>query len=201
MADTVGARYEVVSFGAEYLSQLRDGNPETNNQFAQFFGDLIVRYLRSRVRSAEAIEDIRQETLLRVLTALRSSERAIRRPERLIAYVLAVCNNVRREYCRSARRYCLQSDEHFSMAATGPDPEAILLAEELAGSVRKVLERIPAKERQALAMVFIEERERTDICGQLSVTDPYFRVALHRAKMQFRRRYRNHGRRREAVAA
>jgi RNA polymerase sigma-70 factor (ECF subfamily) len=174
---------------AEYVRQLHNRVSEVENHFAQFFGALIVRQLRGRIRSAELIEDIRQETLLRVLIAIRASEQKLKSPDRLFAYVAGVCNNVRRELTRAEFRHVTCEDDHSGIPDARPSVEKEIALEELQGGVRRTLRCIPKKDHRALSMVFLEERPRTDVCEQLGVDAACFRVILHRAKSRFRQRY------------
>jgi RNA polymerase sigma-70 factor (ECF subfamily) len=77
----------------KYVDRLRNRDPETEAHFTRYFGDLLRIKLRARLRSAQLIDDLRQETFLRVLTALRKSD-GIEHPERLGAFVNAVCDNL-----------------------------------------------------------------------------------------------------------
>ena len=174
---------------ADYLLQLHHRVNEVEAHFAQFFGSLIVRDLRRRIRSPELIEDIRQETLLRVLVAVRTSERKLKNPERFVAYVMGVCNNVRRELTRAESRHIYSCDDYSWLPDGRPSVETEIALKQLQSGVRRALRRIPEKGHNALSMVCLEERPRLDVCEQLGVDDSYLRVMLHRAKSQFRRRY------------
>jgi RNA polymerase sigma-70 factor (ECF subfamily) len=52
-----------------------------------------------------------------------------------------------------------------------------------------VLEKLPERDRIILRAVFLEEREKDDICREIGVTRDYIRVLLHRAKQSFREVY------------
>jgi len=58
--------------------------------------------LRSKLDSPDAIEDVKQESFVRVLTLITSGK--VRQPDRLGACVNSVCNNVLREYYRGSGR-------------------------------------------------------------------------------------------------
>ena len=59
------------TFDDDYLRRLRDGDSQVEQHFASYFGELILLKLRRRVRTRQLMEDIRQETLCRVLRAAR----------------------------------------------------------------------------------------------------------------------------------
>ena len=80
-------------FDDSYLERLRAGDFRTQEHFVAYFSELIQIKLRSRLQSPQDIEDVRQETFVRVLTALRN-EGGIRQADRLGPYVNSTCNNV-----------------------------------------------------------------------------------------------------------
>ncbi len=87
-------------FNQDYLARLREGDSETERHFVAHFSNAIRLSLRYRLRSWQLIDDIRQETFLRVLNFLRS-DRPMDHPERLGAYVHSVCMNVMMELLRA----------------------------------------------------------------------------------------------------
>jgi len=175
-------------FDELYLDRLARGDRETEEHFSNYFGRLILIKLRRRVRSAQVIEDVRQETFLRVLRILRS-EAGIRRAEGLGALVNSVCNNVLLETWRSQKRHPSVPETGWDPADRGANPERALLTAEQRGAVRAVIDEMPEQDRQLLAAVFLEEQDREVVCARLGVGRDYLRVLLHRAKRQFRMRY------------
>ena len=117
------------TFDAAYVKKLQDGDPWTEAHFVSYFSELIHLKLRSRLKSHDAIEDVRQETFIRVLSALRN-EGGIRQPERLGAYVNSVCNNVLLEHYRSGSRND-PMDEETESTFTSPEPNALSVCREL----------------------------------------------------------------------
>src|SRR5258708_2782014 len=95
-----GAHLQFTAFDASYLERLQGGDLRTEQHFAAYFGELIALKLRSRLNSKEAIEDVRQETFVRVLALVRAKD-GIRQPERLGALVNSVCNHVLLEHYRA----------------------------------------------------------------------------------------------------
>jgi RNA polymerase sigma-70 factor, ECF subfamily len=171
----------------EYAYHYDPSCGDVEEQVAQHCERLIARWLRSRVRSPELIEDIRQETLLRVLVTLR--EQKLNNPARLSAFVIGICKNVRREFTRHDRRYMFSDEAYAGVPDSTQGPEAVLMSKERKARIQRTLAHIPRKDSSALAMVFLDERSRTDVCGQLGLNEAYFRVLLYRAKLQFRKRY------------
>ena len=88
------------SFTSDYLERLKQGDPVVGEHFSTYFRELIYLKCRWRVSSTELLEDIQQETLLRVLGAVERD--TVQHPERFGAFVNSVCNNVAMELIRKA---------------------------------------------------------------------------------------------------
>jgi RNA polymerase sigma-70 factor (ECF subfamily) len=144
--------------------------------------------LRSRLRSAALVEDARQETFVRVLTALKRKS-SLASPERLGAFVNAVCNNVLLETYRSTGRAVPLDDEAIEPEAGEPSAEWRMLKSEERDQVRDAIAALPQKDRELIRWLFVEDRAKDDICRELGVDRDYLRVLFHRARQRFRERY------------
>jgi RNA polymerase sigma-70 factor, ECF subfamily len=176
------------AFDDAYLQRLRNRDFQTEQHFVAYFTKLILIKLRSRMLAPQAIEDIRQETFVRVLKAL-SSQGGIQSGERLGSYVNSVCNNVSLEYYRSSRRTEQVDDKLPELPDKAIDLDGLLASKEARERVHQVLQRLPEKDSRLLRALFLEEREKDDICRDFGVDREYLRVLLHRAKQSFRTLY------------
>jgi RNA polymerase sigma-70 factor (ECF subfamily) len=178
------------SFDQHYLEQLRSGDFRTQEHFVAYFTELIRLKLGKRLHSHSEVEDARQETFARVLTALRRED-GIREPERLGAFVNSVCNNVLLEYYRSASQEAPSDDEEAE--SNIPDPAAsavdVIAYREMQRNVGEILDELPEKERRLIRDVFLEERDKDEVCREYGVDRDYLRVLLHRAKKSFKSLY------------
>ncbi len=172
-------------FNGEYVRRLTEGDGDTERHFVAYFSELLLIKLRRTLRSPQAIEDVRQETFLRVFSVLRNRG-GIDHPEKLGAFVHGVCTNVLAEYYRSFSRHAVASGHAFDAAGPEPDPETGFVNEERKRSVRQILDAMPLKDQQILRLVFLEEIEKDEVCRLYSVNRDYLRVLLHRAKNRFR---------------
>src|SRR5499427_2690240 len=98
-----GVSLDLFPFDKLYVDRLRDGDASTEQHFASYFGQILNIMLRARYLSPERVDDVRQETLARVIATLRR-QGGIRQPERFGAFVNSVCKNVLRENSRSYHR-------------------------------------------------------------------------------------------------
>jgi RNA polymerase sigma-70 factor (ECF subfamily) len=174
-------------FDDAFIDRLRLGDAATEREFASYFSELIRIKVRSRLRDSALVEDVTQETFLRVLRVLRSPE-GLRNAGCLGAFVNSVCNNVLHEALRTKVRHRTPTEDerHLIPDETTPGPEDRVLAEERREIVRSVLDRLSTRDRAVLQAVFLEEKQKDEVCAQLGVGRDYLRVLLHRAKSQFR---------------
>jgi RNA polymerase sigma-70 factor (ECF subfamily) len=177
------------SFDASYVESLCAGDFATQDHFVRYFTELLHLKLRSRLRSPQAIEDVRQETFARVFASLRKGG-TLRQPDRLGAFVNTVCNNVLFEHYRSTSRSDSLDDEgQPELPATGMDALGHVTAQQLKTKVREILLDIPPRDRDLLNAVFLEERDRDEVCREFGVDREYLRVLLFRAKQEFKTEY------------
>jgi RNA polymerase sigma-70 factor (ECF subfamily) len=174
------------AFDSAYISRLVAEDPSTERHFTSYFGDLLALKLRGRLSSAAAIEDAKQETFVRVLSALKQRG-GLERPETLGAFVNSVCNNVLFEIYRAEKRTVPVDDNAPEPADDKAlDAESRVMREETRERVRRALKALPAKEQELLRWLFLEERDKDDICRQLQIDRGYLRVLLFRAKLRLR---------------
>ena len=175
---------ERYSFDGEYVRLLKGGDPATQHHFIRYFGDHLSIKLRGRLRSPHLLEEVRQETFLRIFTILKRD--GLDHPERLGSFVNSVCNNVLFEMFRAEARNPNLPEDTPEPVDSRPGPESRLAASQQKAMVHDVLTELPAKDRELIRQVFLEERNKDDVCRDFKVDREYLRVLLHRAKGRFR---------------
>jgi RNA polymerase sigma-70 factor, ECF subfamily len=174
------------SFDAGYVENLCQGDPRTQEHFVGYFSALLKVKLRSRLQSRQVMEDVCQETFARVFAVLRK-DGGLRDPERLGAFVNSVCNHVLLETYRSSSRVeSLDAEGRPEPPAAGPDALAVVVARQSKEKVREILLGMAPRDRFLLKAVFLEQRDRDEVCREFGVGREYLRVLLHRAKEQFK---------------
>jgi RNA polymerase sigma-70 factor, ECF subfamily len=187
------SRLEFFAFDASYIERLRSGDAQIEGHFVNYFSELIRLKLRSRLNSREAIEDVRQETFMRVLALLRG-EGGLRHPDRLGPFVNSVCNHVLQEHYRSKKRIEATLDDETEATVVGREPSALSLleAKDTERVVRQILNSLSERDRRLLQSVLLEERDKDEICAEFGISREYLRVLIHRAKQSFKSFYVNH---------
>jgi RNA polymerase sigma-70 factor (ECF subfamily) len=187
---------ELHAFTADYLTALRSGDQATEQHFVAYFSQLLIIKLRARRCSPPEIDEIRQETFVRVLSALRG-QNTLRDATRFGAYVNSVCNHVFLERLRADRRTQTVELDGAGGADQTPaeviDLESMLVTEQASRRVREVLAGMAGRDQQLLRAIFFDETPKDELCRQFGVDRDYLRVLLHRAKQHFRERYTGNG--------
>jgi RNA polymerase sigma-70 factor (ECF subfamily) len=183
---------QFIEFDAPYLEKLKSGDARTEEHFVNYFSELIRLKLRSRLNSREAIEDVRQETFVRVLTVLRS-EKGLRQADRLGAFVNSVCNNVLLEHYHSKKKSesALEDEPEAAFVDREPDALSQLESRDTQRIVRRILDELTDRDRSLLHSVLLEGRDKDEVCAELGISRDYLRVLVHRAKQSFKVFYVN----------
>src|SRR5579863_4888697 len=162
-------------FDAEYLRELRNGSSKTLEHFVDYFSAALARKFRKYRVSPASIDDICQETLVRVLASLKG-EQGPQRPASLGAFVISVGINVYREFCRGVNRAAEASCSEDRFYDKSLDPECRVLNGEVREQIRQTLDRLSPIDRQILTMALAEDHPRQDICRALNVKPEYLPV-------------------------
>jgi RNA polymerase sigma-70 factor, ECF subfamily len=180
------------AFDKAYVERLRNGDPATEHHFFVYFEKLLNIKLRSRNISPDRIEDLKQETFIRVIAAVRK-EGLVRQPERFGAFVNSICNNVLLEHYRSLGKNQQMEETNQEIPDEVLDLEGMMVSKQFSERVRKILSALPARDRDLLRAVFLEERDKDTVCREIGVDRNYLRVLLHRAKDKFKAVYEKEG--------
>jgi RNA polymerase sigma-70 factor (ECF subfamily) len=169
----------------ELVESIRRGEQgaeaELYRRFAPRVYYLAVRNLRSR----EDAEDVRAETFLRVIQAIRDGR--FRNPPALAGFILGSTHNVVREVLRRRSRgeRPLADDEDAEPAAPEPpppDPIAIRTLEHVAS-------RLKPREREFLKMYYYDELPADEIARRLGIREERVRLVKSRVLKSFREMY------------
>ncbi|MFL6448536.1 MAG: RNA polymerase sigma factor [Bryobacteraceae bacterium] len=141
--------------------------------------------MRGQLKSRDLAEDIRQETLVRVLEAV-YTKKDLKHPERFGAFVNSVCNNVLLEHWRR-KKTAGETLELTEQIDGGRNPESSAQIAQDASDLRRVLQKLHKRDRDLLRMIYWEERDRHEISRSTQTSVDHVRVMLHRAKRALRR--------------
>jgi RNA polymerase sigma-70 factor (ECF subfamily) len=179
-------------FDDTYLENLRKGDLRTEEHFVHYFSELIHLKLRSRLNSKDAVEDVRQETFARIFVLLRGKE-GVRNASALGALVNSICNHVLLEYYRfHSKSDAMEDASEMDIQAENTDVLDAMVSKDTQKTVRQILEKLSERDRQLLKRIFLEDRDKDEVCQEFGVDREYLRVLLHRAKLSFKSFYVKH---------
>jgi RNA polymerase sigma-70 factor, ECF subfamily len=175
-------------FDDDYVRRLREGDRVIEDHYSGYFKPLLTAALHRRGMSFVDIEDVIQDTHLRVLNQLRNG-RGIRDSHAFGGLVYTTCIHVAQEFERK-RRKTTELDEN----RPSPDPDALrgLLRKEVETRVRRALQELARenpRDARILHDLYFRERTKDQICENHGVDRDYLRVLLHRALKKFREEY------------
>lgn len=176
------------AFDKVYLDKLRIGDLATQHHFASYFGRFLrIRY-RSRRLPQDLIDDLVQDTLLRVMIKVRDG--AVRQPECFGAFVNSISNHVLLEHFRYSSKNQQAEVGPLDVPDKVLDLDGLLVTEETAENVHRVLGQLPERDRRILRRLFFDETDKDAICDEFGVNRDYLRVLVLRAKDKFRVLYK-----------
>ena len=175
------------AFDKAYVERLREGDPATERHFAAYFGKFLRIRLRARRLAPDEIDDVVQETLLRVMNTV--NQGGVRQPECFGSFVNSICNNILLEHYRFHAKNQPVDNGHTEIQDKVLDLEGLLVSQETAKHVRRILDELPKRDRNILRSMFFDEKEKDAICQEFGVERDYLRVLVHRAKDKFRALY------------
>jgi RNA polymerase sigma-70 factor (ECF subfamily) len=168
------------TFDDLYLRRLKEHDRETGEHFVEYFSPLLLAKLGSQLPPQD-VEDARQDVLLRTLAKLDD----LRESCKLGAFVLGICKNVVLErYGKVSRTEPLE--EWHGLIVGDWNIEEEFLRKEAAATVRQILSEMrKTREAKILRAIFLDEKDRAEVCRELELSPENLRVVLHRALKSF----------------
>jgi RNA polymerase sigma factor (sigma-70 family) len=167
----------------ELLANIQDGQTASEAALYERYSAKTYYLALRESKSPHDAEDVRAETFLRVIQAIRRNQ--IRSADALPAFILGVTRNVLRElYARrnQAGDVVELSPDHLS----SPSHERVLLDSEVRVAVQKTIDRLKPRERAVLRMHFYEELPTEEIARRAAIAPERVRLVKSRALKHFR---------------
>jgi RNA polymerase sigma-70 factor (ECF subfamily) len=168
------------TFDDDYVRRLREGDRDAVEHYYRYFNHFLRLKLGGRVPAGD-IDDIIGEVHFRVFRFLLSGK-PIHDSSRFGAFVFRFNDNIVSER-RRASHLTVEPDDTLPADV---DVLRDLLRDETKSRVRRTLDSLPERDAKILTAVFLDERDRDDICQELGVDREYLRVLIYRAIEKFR---------------
>ena len=167
----------------ELVTSIQNGHSEAETALYEKYSAKVYYLALRESKSPPDAEDVRAETFLRVIQAVRGNQ--VRSPEALPAFILGVTRNVLRELYARRR----QAGDDISSAAANlitSSHEHLLVDHEVRLAIEKTIQRLKMRERAILRMCFYEELPTEEIAKRMSIAPERVRLVKSRALKHFR---------------
>ena len=168
----------------DLVSSVERGDTLAEGALYERYSDRLYFLALSELHSREDAEDVRAETFIRVLQALRHGK--LRKPESLPSFMVGTALNVIREWRRQRFGTELLSEAEPSGDAS---PEKVFLDQEVSRSIEEVAKQMKPREREFLRMYYYEELPNNEIARVLGIKEERLRLIKSRALKRFRETY------------
>ena len=168
----------------DIVQRLASGDPAARNRLATHYAGILraVAHTRAPGRSRHFLEDVVNETLVRVLAAVQGDQ--IRDRAHFASFCIGVCERVVRELGRKEGQFPPDGDRGAEGRA--PDnPEAEAARNQALAAAEEALASLPGRDRAVFEQVLLREEDKDQVCRQYGISRPHLRVLLHRARERF----------------
>lgn len=170
----------------DLVANVRQGDPTAEASLYEKYAARVYFLALSELHSRTDAEDIRAETFLRVIQALRQDQ--LRSPASLPSFIVGIALNVIREHLR--HRYKTEQLDADELRLPGAySPEAAFLDSETSQAIRSVAAKLKPRERDFLRMYYYDELPKEEISRSLGIKEERLRLIKSRALKSFREMY------------
>src|SRR5262245_45446052 len=167
---------------AGLVEGIQNGQPESEAALYEAFSRKVFYVALRGTKSTQDADDVRAETFLRVLQAIRAKQ--LRSAASLPSFILGVTRNVLNELYAHRRHGTDVSPEDADLSA--PSHERFFLDREVERSVRETLESLKPRDRAVLRMCFYDELPTDEIARRAGIAPDRVRLVKSRALKRFR---------------
>ena len=171
---------------SDLVSSVEQGDKVAEGALYQKYSDRLYFLALSELHSREDAEDVRAETFIRVLLALRQGK--LRKPESLASFIVGIALNVIRESRRQRVGTESLADNELELADDA-SPEEAFLDQEVSRSLAEMAKHLKPREREFLRMYYYEELPMNEIARVLGVKEERLRLIKSRTLKSFRKIY------------
>ena len=171
----------------ELVIRIRQGDSAAETALYEKYSARVYFTALSETHSKDDAEDIRAETFLRVIQALRQDK--LRVADSLPSFIVGFTLNVIREFVRQKYRADSLEDYEYDIASDGSLDTAFLDAE-TSRALEEAARQLKPREQQFLRMYYYEELPKEEIARRLGIKEDRLRLIKSRALQSFREIYK-----------
>lgn len=171
----------------ELVVRIRQGDAEAEALLYEKFSSRVYFTALSETHSKDDAEDIKAETFLRVILALRQDK--LRSADSLPSFIVGFTLNVIREHIRQKYRADSLEDYEYDVASE-ISLESVFLDAETSRALEQAARQLKPREQQFLRMYYYDELPKEEIARRLGINEERVRLIKSRALQSFRDIYK-----------
>jgi RNA polymerase sigma-70 factor, ECF subfamily len=170
----------------QLVTNIQNGHSEAEAALYERYAARVYYLALREARSPHDAEDVRAETFLRVLQAIRGNQ--LRSPAALASFILGTTRNVLHELFLR-RKQAEKGTDPENVALTTPSHEKHFLDSEVQHAIERTIVRLKPRDRDVLRMHFYEELSPHEIARRSGIAPERVRLVKSRALKHFREFY------------
>ena len=165
----------------DLIERIRSGDRSAEAMLYQRYSERVYYVALKRLRSASDAEDVRSETFVRVLGAIREGQ--LRQPAAFASFCFRTLDNVASEMERHSQR---TGELAFEPAAPAGRE---FLDEDVKSAIHRTIARLKPREREFLRMYYYDELPKEEIARRTGIPQERVRLLKSRTLKSFREYY------------
>ena len=170
----------------ELVTRIQQGDATAEEALYEKFSARIYFLALSELHSKDDAEDVRAETFLRVIQALRAGK--LRSADSLPSFIVGFALNIIRELVRHKYKTDSLEDYEYDVASEG-SLEDVFLDAETSRALEEAAKKLKPREQQFLRMYYYEELPKEEISARLGIKEDRLRLIKSRTLQSFREIY------------
>lgn len=171
----------------DLVNSIQQGDSAAEAALYEKFSQRIYFLALSELHSKDDAEDIRAETFLRVIQALREGK--LRSADSLPSFIIGFALNIIREHVRHKYKTDSLEDHEYDVASDG-SLEDVFLNAEVSCAIEEAAKQLKPREQQFLRMYYYEELSKEEISVRLGIKEDRIRLIKSRTLQSFREIYK-----------
>ncbi len=162
---------------------------DKQRNFSEFYGqyyDRTVSYIEKRLRNIQEAEDLAEDVFLYCFAHYEEYD-----PEKSsrLTWLYVIINSRLKNAYRDRKYYVDLESVAGVLSDTSVDMDMCLYLEQVGHAVRKILEKLPSRQRKVIELRYFEERSSEEAAEIMQTTPGNIRVMLNRALKKFGQEY------------
>lgn len=171
----------------DLVEKIRQGDAAAEAALYEKFSQRIYFLAVSELHSKDDAEDIRAETFLRVIQALREGK--LRSADSLPSFIVGFALNIIREHVRQRYKMDSLEDYEYDVASEG-SLEDVFLDADTSRSIEEAVKKLKPREQEFLRLYYYEELSKEEISARLGIKEDRLRLIKSRTLQAFREIYK-----------